>query len=332
VKLSDFDFYLPSELIAQTPEKLRDHSRLMVVDRQSGKIHHAQFHQLPRYLSHNPLMVFNNTRVLPAKIQGYKKGSKTPVEVLLVRETRPRLWEALVKGLKKIPAGTEFVFGGERLRLEYSGSLSDLLMDIARMPLPPYIRRNAEDNSRQLDRERYQTVYASQPGAIAAPTAGLHFTEELLGKIIEGGTETAYLTLHVGIGTFKPIRDETITGHVMESEHFHVPVDTWNRIYKAKQDSRTLLAVGTTSTRVLESISFDEPTREPISGETNRFIYPGYKFQTVNQLLTNFHLPKSTLFLLTCAFAGTELMKRAYDEAVQRKYRFFSYGDAMLIL
>ena len=349
MKLSDFDFDLPAELIAQTPQEIRDRSRLMVVDRNTGTIEHAEFHRLPRYLgSGRPLMVFNNTRVIPAKLIGCKKGTQHAVEMLLVREIEPQLWEALVKGLKKLRPGTEFVFGDGRLtavlenrkddkallRLNYSGDLSRLLEEVAHMPLPPYIRRNSGDSAdlRRLDRERYQTVYAAHPGAIAAPTAGLHFTKELLEKIEASEADTAFVTLHVGVGTFKPIHEENIGRHIMEEEEYHVPTDTWNRIYEAKREGRKVLAVGTTTTRVLESISVTAPAEDPVSGRTRRFIYPGYRFQTIDQLLTNFHLPKSTLYLMVCAFAGKELIQKAYREAVRQKYRFFSYGDAMLIL
>lgn len=320
----------------------------MIVCRETGEIRHDVFSNVPRYLSDRPLMAFNDTRVFPAKLVGHKKDTGRRVEVLMVREQRPSVWEVLLKGLGRMKIGAEFVFGegeltalledknGERgfLRFQRSGDLIPVLNRIGKPPLPPYIRRTLDDGEdiQEMDRERYQTVYAGKAGAIAAPTAGLHFTRELLEKIRSRYADTVTLTLHVGPGTFKPLRDEDIARHKMEKEYFHISADAWNRLLKAIEENQKILAVGTTATRVLESVEIASPTAKDISGWTDRFIYPGQKFKIVRQLLTNFHLPKSTLYLLVCAFAGKKLIEKAYGEAIRQKYRFFSYGDAMLIL
>ena len=348
IKLSDYDFELPQELIAQTPAPERDRSRLMVVNRQTGTLTHDVFANICKYLPDRPLMVFNDTRVLPVKLTGFKKPSGKPLEVLLVRERESTVWEALFKGLGSMKPGTELILGegaitatlkGREngrgiLKLSYQGELLPILDRAARMPLPPYIRRefDADTDLLAMDRSRYQTVYADKEGAIAAPTAGLHFTPELLKEIASGKADIAYLTLHVGAGTFSPIRAQNVLDHKMEKERFILAAKTWNLVVKAKMKGQKVLAVGTTATRALESLTFDSPIQEEVSGETDRFIYPGVEFKTVGHLLTNFHLPQSTLFLLVCAFAGTDLMRKAYQEAIREKYRFFSYGDAMLIL
>ncbi len=348
MKLSDYDFELPEELIAQKPMRQRDQSRLMIVDRQNATISHDVFKNIGNYLPHHPLMVFNDTRVIPAKVSGVKKGSGKQVEIILIQEQEPDVWEALTKGLAKMKPGAEFtlcdgaltaIFKGRNdnrglFELKYKGDLRSLLNKSARMPLPPYIRRDTPDNdeTRAMDGERYQTVYAAKEGAIAAPTAGLHFTPELLTDIRDRKADLAFLTLHVGIGTFLPIRAQDVRDHRMEKERFILSRETWNQVTGAKQRGQKVLAVGTTATRVLESLTFDAPTQKEVSGETEIFIYPGVEFRTIDQLLTNFHLPKSTLFLLVCAFSGTDLMRKAYQEAISKQYRFFSYGDAMLIL
>jgi S-adenosylmethionine:tRNA ribosyltransferase-isomerase len=348
MKLTDFDFELPEELIAQRPVLQRDQSRLMIVNRQTATISHDVFTNISKYLPHHPLMVFNDTRVIPAKVSGFKKDNGKQVEIILIREREPDFWEAMIKGLGKMKPGTEFILCGGALtaifkgrndnrglfQLKYKGELRSLLNKTASMPLPPYIRRETHDNeeTREMDGERYQTVYAAKEGAIAAPTAGLHFTPELLAEIGAGKADLAFLTLHVGIGTFLPIRAQDVRDHRMEKERFMLSRETWNLVTGAKERGQKVLAVGTTATRVLESLTFDAPTEKEVSGETGIFIYPGAKFGTVDQLLTNFHLPKSTLFLLVCAFAGTDLMRKAYREAISNHYRFFSYGDAMLIL
>lgn len=348
MKLTDFDFELPEELIAQKPVLQRDQSRLMIVNRETGAITHDIFTNIGKYLPHHPLMVFNDTRVIPAKVSGFKKDTGKQIELVLICEKEPDVWEALVKGLGKMNPGTELILCEGNLtailrgrndnrglfKLEYMGDLRSILNDQARMPLPPYIRRETRDNdeTHEMDRERYQTVYAAKEGAIAAPTAGLHFTPELLDEIGTGKADLAFLTLHVGIGTFLPIRAQDVRDHQMEKERFILSRETWNRVTGAKKRGQKVLAVGTTATRVLESLTFDAPAQQETAGETGIFIYPGVKFRTVDQLLTNFHLPKSTLFLLVCAFAGTDLMREAYREAVANQYRFFSYGDSMLIL
>lgn len=348
MKLSDYDFDLPQELIAQTPTERRDQSRLMVVDRKTSTITHDVFANICLYLPDHPLMIFNDTRVIPAKLPGLRKDTGKYIEIILIRETEPTIWEALVKGLGKMKAGTEFslcegaitaILQGREdnrgiLKLTYQGDLSSILDASARMPLPPYIRRNNHDSSELLamDRQRYQTIYAAQEGAIAAPTAGLHFTPELMDEIASEKADLAFLTLHVGVGTFMPIRDEEIRNHKMGWENYIIQKDTWNRLVSTKEQGQKILAVGTTATRVLESLSFDNQIQKDVTGGTEIFIFPGRKFNTVNHLLTNFHLPKSTLYLLVCAFSGDDLMLKAYQEAIHKKYRFFSYGDAMLIL
>ncbi|MFQ5717724.1 MAG: tRNA preQ1(34) S-adenosylmethionine ribosyltransferase-isomerase QueA, partial [Nitrospinales bacterium] len=327
------------------PAPVRDQSRLMVVNRETGSIEHDLFSNLPRYLAGRPLMAFNNARVIPARLTGWNKASGKLVELLLVREIDPKTWEVLAKGLAKLKEGSEFAFGDGGLtavltakrdgrgifQFSCDGDLSAALSQAGRAPLPPYIHRPPSSTMDSLDRERYQTVYAKTPGAIAAPTAGLHFTDYLLENIRSNYAEAVFLTLQVGAGTFQPIRTEEVVSHRMEKEFYRIPKDTWNRLADARANHRTILSVGTTTTRVLETASFSSPTQTDITGWADCFIYPGYEFKTAGQLLTNFHLPKSTLFLLVCAFAGKALMDRAYQAAVEGKYRFFSYGDAMFI-
>jgi S-adenosylmethionine:tRNA ribosyltransferase-isomerase len=348
MKLSDYDFNLPQELIAQIPSARRDQSRLMVVERASESITHDVFSNICQYLPNHPLMIFNDTRVIPAKLSGIRKDNGNNIDIILIRETEPGIWEALMKGLGRMKGGTEFslcdgaitaVLQGRAdnralLKLIYQGELGPILKQSAQMPLPPYIRRNDDDNPEitTMDRERYQTVYAANEGAIAAPTAGLHFTPELLDKIASGKADLAFLTLHVGVGTFMPIRVQDIPDHKMGWENYLIQKETWNKLVVSKNQGQKILAVGTTATRVLESLNFENQVQKDVTGGTEIFIYPGRKFNTVNHLLTNFHLPKSTLYLLVCAFSGDNLMQKAYQEAIDEKYRFFSYGDAMLIL
>ena len=348
LKLSDFDFDLPEKLIAQKPAKLRDRSRLMILDRKTGAIGHAVFSDLPHHLPAPSLMVFNDTKVIPAKLLGHLVNGGRAVEILLLRENNDDHWEALVKGLGKLKEGTEIKFGGEPLKatltarqddrailkLTCPGNLKQVLNRVATTPLPPYIHRStaAEENLTELDRKRYQTVFAKHAGAIAAPTAGLHFTPKLLESLDREGINCAFLTLHVGVGTFQPIRSEDIREHNMEAEPFHVPAETLKELVRARKRGQDIIAVGSTSTRVLESMNLDAVMEGDISGWTDRFIYPGQELKAVDRLLTNFHLPKSTLYLLVCAFAGKDLIERAYREAIGHNYRFFSYGDAMLIL
>jgi len=349
LKLKDFDFQLPETLIAQKPLNIRDQSKLMVIDRKSGSIKHEIFSRIPHLLPTQSLMVFNNTKVIPSKLNGHQIKSGRPVEILLIKKTSDEAqWESLIKGLKKIRLGTEMVFGNGELKavlirrhenkailkLIYDGNLDNVLNRIGKMPLPPYIRRKAnEDNGfYDQDKEKYQTIFACHPGAIAAPTAGLHFTPRIIESLNKKGIETASLTLHVGIGTFQPIRTETIIEHKMQPEQFYIPKETSKALINARKGLKKIVGVGSTVTRVLESVELNRLKPSRSSGWTNRFIYPGSKFKVVDHLLTNFHLPKSTLYLLVCAFAGKKLIMEAYEEAILKKYRFFSYGDAMLII
>jgi len=349
LKLKDFDFQLPESLIAQKPLNIRDQSKLMVIDRKSGSIKHEMFSRIPHLIPTQSLMVFNNTKVIPSKLNGHQIKNGRPVEILLIRETSDGAqWEALIKGLKKVRIGTEMGFGNGELKailtgrhenkailkLIYDGNLDNVLNRIGQMPLPPYIRRKAnEDNGLSgQDKKKYQTIFASLPGAIAAPTAGLHFTPRIIKSLNKKGIDTVHLTLHVGIGTFQPIRTETIIEHKMQPEQFYIPEETSKALTNARKDRKKIVGVGSTVTRVLESVELDSLLPSGTSGWTNRFIYPGSKFKEVDHLITNFHLPKSTLYLLVCAFAGKKLIKEAYKEAIIKKYRFFSYGDAMLII
>ena len=349
LKLKDFDFQLPESLIAQKPLNIRDQSKLMVIDRKSGSIKHEMFSRIPHLIPTQSLMVFNNTKVIPSKLNGHQIKNGRPVEILLIRETSDGAqWEALIKDLKKVRIGTEMGFGNGELKailtgrhenkailkLIYDGNLDNVLNRIGKMPLPPYIRRKAnEDNGLSgQDKEKYQTIFASHPGAIAAPTAGLHFTPRIIKSLNKKGIDTVHLTLHVGIGTFQPIRTETIIEHKMQPEQFYIPEETSKALTNARKDRKKIVGVGSTVTRVLESVELDSLLPSGTSGWTNRFIYPGSKFKEVDHLITNFHLPKSTLYLLVCAFAGKKLTKKAYKEAIIKKYRFYSYGDAMLII
>ncbi len=342
--LSDFDFDLPAELIAQKPLPRRGQSRLLVVDRKKQTITHDVFSNLGEHLKNAPLMVFNNTQVVPAKIFATLKG-KT-VSLILVQQISSGIWEVLMKG--KMKPGVQLNFhnsslvghfikrNAERAVIEFSSqqALEQYMEEHGRMPLPPYIHRKQEDSPATLeqDKKRYQTVYASQSGAIAAPTAGLHFTKGQLENLKCHLYGIAHLTLHVGPGTFKPIRTDDFSKHEMEAEAFRITPKNWNKLVDSKKKGRPILAVGTTSTRVLETQEFRNSIHKTKSGWTNCFIVPGWDFKNVDHLLTNFHLPKSTLFLLISAFAGEKLAKKAYKEAISRKYRFFSYGDAMLLL
>jgi len=349
LKLEDFDFQLPESLIAQKPLATRDQSKLMVLNRKSESIEHETFTRLSHLIPPQSLMVFNNTKVTPSKLNGFLVKDARPVEILLVRETtNENYWEVLIKGLSKIEPGTEMEFGNGELKailtgrqedkailkLLYNGQLNPILSRIAKMPLPPYIRRkiNEDGNLSNQDRERYQTIFARHPGAIAAPTAGLHFTPRIIESLDNKGIDTTYLTLHVGVGTFQPIRTENVIEHKMQAEQFYIPEDTSEALIEAKKNFQNIVAIGSTVTRVLESVKLATLQPGGTSGWTDRFIYPGQKFKTVDHMLTNFHLPKSTLYLLVCAFAEKKLVAEAYKQAIKRKYRFFSYGDAMLII
>jgi S-adenosylmethionine:tRNA ribosyltransferase-isomerase len=339
MKLSNFDYELPKDLIAQYPLKERHKAKLLVVNRANGSIEHRFFEDILSYLNKDDLLILNNTKVLACRLIG-RKATGGKVEVLLTRRKTGSIFECLIQP-SRTKTGEKIIFAEGKItgiisgRGEISFKLEDAnaIYKFGQVPLPPYIKREPED----LDKIYYQTVYAEKEGAIASPTAGLHFTEELLKEIASRGIDSAYITLHVGLGTFKPVKSDNITEHKMEPEYFNVPKNTQEKIENSRLDKKRIVAVGTTSLRALES--YANGVKE---GNTDLFIYPGYKFKLVGSLLTNFHLPKTTLFMLVCAFSaaggsdsgggGMELMKKAYEEAVAQKYRFYSYGDAMLII
>ena len=341
MKLSEFNYELPEELIAQTPIKKRDESRLMILNRKEQTIEHKKFKDIIEYLKPGDVLVRNNTKVIPARLYG-KKETGANVEFLLLNNIENDIWEAIVRPGNKLHVGTKVIFGDgileanileimpggtRKVEFKYQGIFNEILDKIGLMPLPPYIHETLKE------KDRYQTVYAKYEGSAAAPTAGLHFTPELLQKIEEKGIEIANVTLHVGIGTFRPVKEQTIEEHKMHSEHFYIKQEDVDKINKAKQERRRVIAVGTTSCRVLESIA-DEKTGmvKPIEDDTEIFIYPGYRFKCIDGLITNFHLPESTLLMLVSALAGKEYIMKAYKEAVKEKYRFFSFGDAMFIM
>lgn len=339
MKKSDFDFYLPEELIAQTPLEKRDSSRLLVLDKESGAIEHHHFYELPDYLNENDCLVLNNSRVLPARLIG-KRASGGAVELVLLRDLGEGRWECLSRPGRKTKPGTRLEFGGDELqaeveavveggnrivRFEYEGIFLEVLERLGKMPLPPYIKEELNDP------ERYQTVYSRELGSAAAPTAGLHFTPELLEKIAAKGVKICYVTLHVGLGTFRPVKEDDIEQHEMHSEFCIVPDETARIVTETKQNGGRVIAVGTTSCRTLESFAKSDGTLAPSSGWTDIFIYPGYSFKCIDALVTNFHLPESTLIMLVSALAGREHVLNAYNTAVEQRYRFFSFGDAMFI-
>lgn len=340
MKVSDFDFYLPEELIAQCPLKERDSSRFMVVDRNTGEIEHRVFHDVIDYLVPGDTIVLNNTRVLPARLIGEKEGTGGKIEFLLLKRIEGDKWECLAKPGKKAKVGAMFTFGEGKLKavvreigLEgnrviefiYDGIFEEILDELGQMPLPPYIHEKLDD------RERYQTVYSKEKGSAAAPTAGLHFTEDLLEKIREKGVNIAFVTLHVGLGTFRPVKVEAIDDHIMHSEYYELDEENAKIINDTKKRGNRVIAVGTTSTRTLETIGSKDGEVRAQSGWTDIFIFPGYKFNIVDALITNFHLPESTLIMLVSALAGKENIMNAYKKAVEEKYRFFSFGDSMFI-
>ena len=343
MKVSDLNYDLPKELIAQHPMEKRDESRLMVLHRDTKQIEDKTFKDVIDYLEPGDCLVRNNTKVIPARLYGkiVGKTSEKLVEFLLLKQLENDNWEVMVRPGKKLREGVKVDFGdgllhaeilevmenGDRLvHFEYDGIFNEILDKIGLMPLPPYI------TERLKDKDRYQTVYAKYDGSAAAPTAGLHFTEELLEKIKEKGIEIANVTLHVGIGTFRPVKVENIEEHHMHSEHYYIKQEDVDKINKAKREGHRIIAVGTTSCRVLESIAKDNGEVEPTEGDTSIFIYPGYKFKCIDCLITNFHLPESTLIMLVSSLATKEFIMEAYNKAVEEKYRFFSFGDAMLIL
>lgn len=340
MKTSDFDYDLPEELIAQHPAEKRDHSRLLVMNKYTGATEHRVFKDIVDYLHAGDVLVINNTKVMPARIFGTKEGGSATIEVLLLKrdETLPNTWEVLVHPGKRAKVGTIINFGDGRLKAEvidntsagrkvtfhFEGIFEEILEELGTMPLPPYIHEQLEDQS------RYQTVYAKVDGSAAAPTAGLHFTTELLETLRQKGVEIEEVLLHVGLGTFKPVNEEDIEDHEMHSEYYEISEETAVRINKAKEEGRRIISVGTTSTRALESAAKDGKLVSG-SGWTNIFIYPGYEWQIVDGLITNFHLPKSTLMMLVSALSSREHILNAYKEAVAQRYRFFSFGDAMFI-
>lgn len=340
MKTSDFNFNLPEELIAQHPLEKRDTSRLMVLDKATGEIEHKHFYDVLNYLNSGDTLVLNNTRVLPARLIGEKENTGGKIEFLLLKRIEGDKWECLAKPGKRAKIGTIFTFGEGKLKCKvvdiveegnrviefiYDGIFEQVLDELGEMPLPPYITERLED------RERYQTVYSKEKGSAAAPTAGLHFTEELLQKVKEKGVNIAYVTLHVGLGTFRPVKVDDVNEHVMHSEFYHLEEEDAKIINDTKKNGGKIISVGTTSTRTLETIGDENGMVRAQSGWTNIFIYPGYEFKVVDKLITNFHLPESTLIMLVSALAGKEKVMNAYNEAVKEKYRFFSFGDSMII-
>lgn len=343
--LSLFDYRLPPERIAQYPAERRDASRLLVLDRATGRWEDRVFGDLPDLLRSGDLVAVNDSRVIPARLMGHRTPGGAPVELLFVRAVEPRRWEALARPAKRCRPGAVLGIGNGQVRVrvvataregrrivevEGGGSVREILDQHGVPPLPPYIARHRKPG--QEDWERYQTVYATHDGSVAAPTAGLHFTQELLERLRGKGVEFQALTLHVGPGTFRPIRSAHVEGHRMEAEEVAIAPRAAEAINRAKADRRRVIAVGTTTCRALESAADEEGTVRPLSGPTDLYIYPGYRFRVTDALLTNFHLPRSSLLLLVCAFAGRELVLEAYRHAVESGYRFYSYGDAMLIL
>lgn len=339
MKVEEFNYELPKELIAQTPYDKRDEARLMVLDRENKTIEHKVFKDVLEYLNPGDCLVINDTKVIPARIYG-KKDTGANVEFLLLKNLENDEWEAMVRPGNKLKVGSKVEFGegilkaeilevmpggNRKVKFEYDGIFNEILDQIGLMPLPPYITETLKDKN------KYQTVYAKYEGSSAAPTAGLHFTEELLQKIKEKGVEIAKVTLHVGIGTFRPVKVENVEEHEMHSEHFYIKAEEAEKINKAKKNGNKIIAVGTTSCRVLESVADENGFVKEIEGDTSIFIYPGYKFKCIDNLITNFHLPESTLIMLVSSLAGKDFIMQAYNEAVKEKYKFFSFGDAMII-
>lgn len=340
MKTSDFKFDLPQELIAQVPIEDRASSRLMVLDKETGNVEHKVFRDVIEYLNPGDCLVLNNTRVIPARLIGEKLETGGKIEFLLLKRTEEDTWQALVKPGKRAKVGTKFSFGNGKLigevvdlsdegsriiKFHYDGIFEEILDELGNMPLPPYI------TARLDEKERYQTVYSKHNGSAAAPTAGLHFTEELLNKIKEKGVDIAFVTLHVGLGTFRPVKVDDVLNHKMHSEYYMVSQEAANKINRAKESGNNVICVGTTSCRTIESACNEDGKMEETSGWTEIFIYPGYKFKVLDKLITNFHLPESTLIMLVSAICGKDNVLNAYNEAVKERYRFFSFGDAMII-
>lgn len=340
MRTDDFDFDLPEELIAQHPIVKRDQSKMMVVDRENGDICHRRFCDIIDYLNKGDVLVLNDTKVIPARLIGEKIDTGAHIELLLLKNIKKDIWECLVKPAKRVKVGTIISFGNDLLKAKcveigdegirilefiYEGLFYEILDRLGTMPLPPYIREKLNDKN------RYQTVYAKNIGSAAAPTAGLHFTEELLKSIKNKGVEICYVTLHVGLGTFRPVNVTDVTKHKMHSEYYTMSSKTADTLNKAKLENRKIIAVGTTSTRTLETIVTKYKKFKECSGWTDIFIYPGYDFKAIDSLITNFHLPKSTLIMLVSAFCSKDIIMKAYNEAIKNKYRFFSFGDSMFI-
>lgn len=340
MKTSDFNYYLPKELIAQTPLKDREKSRMMLLDKKTGKTENEIFENIGKYLKKGDTLVLNDTKVMPARIFGHREQKEEMIEVLLLKQNDGDKWQCLVKPGKKMKIGTEIIFDENLLRanvidiledgqrvieFKYDGIFNEILDKLGTMPLPPYITEKLEDKS------MYQTVYCKNLGSAAAPTAGLHFTKELLNQIEESGINIVYVTLHVGLGTFRPVKVDDVTKHEMHSEYFVIDEKACKIINETKKQGGRVIAVGTTSCRVLESATDENGIIHPMAKETKIFIYPGYKFKMLDALITNFHLPESTLIMLVSALAGKENIMKAYDKAVKEKYRFFSFGDCMFI-
>ncbi|MBS1385286.1 MAG: tRNA preQ1(34) S-adenosylmethionine ribosyltransferase-isomerase QueA, partial [Flavonifractor sp.] len=338
MKTADFDFYLPEELIAQTPLERRDASRLLVLDKNTGARRHMHFYDLPALLRPGDCLVLNDSRVLPARLVGHRVPGGGAAEVLLLIDRGDKVWECLVRPGRRLKPGARISFGdgaltaevlevcegGNRLvRFDYEGIFLEKLEQLGKMPLPPYIKQELEDP------ERYQTVYSRAVGSAAAPTAGLHFTRALLEQVREMGVKVCYVTLHVGLGTFRPVKEDEITDHEMHAEYCMIPAETAETINRTKQTGGRVICVGTTSCRTIESWASEDGTLRESAGWTNIFIYPGYRFKALDGLITNFHLPESTLIMLVSALAGREQVLAAYQEAVEQRYRFFSFGDAM---
>jgi len=339
--VSDFDYDLPEELIAQTPLLERPASRLLVLNKETGAIAHKRFCDILSYLEPGDCLVLNNTRVIPARLFGEREDTKAPVEFLLLSQKDGDVWDVILKPGKKCKPGHIISFGDGRLKAEileitdggnrlvrfhYDGIFNEILSELGEMPLPPYIHEKLQD------RDRYQTVYAKHDGSAAAPTAGLHFDEALLDTVRKKGIKLAFVTLHVGLGTFRPVKADKVTEHLMHSEYYQMDEETAELINSTKREGKKVICVGTTSTRVVESIADENGFVKAACGDTNIFIYPGYQFKCLDGLITNFHLPKSTLIMLVSALAGKEHVLSAYNEAVREQYRFFSFGDAMLIV
>ena len=340
MRTEDFNYYLPEELIAQTPLAERDSSKLMILDRKTGEIKHETFHNIINYLDENDVLVLNDTKVMPARIIGQKKDTGAIIELLLLKNIEDDNWEVLAKPAKRIKVGSVISFGDNELTAEcisvgeegvrtikfkYSGIFYEVLDKLGSMPLPPYIKEKL------ADKDRYQTVYAKNIGSSAAPTAGLHFTRELLDRIANKGIKICYITLHVGLGTFRPVNVDDIKTHKMHSEFYSITKEVADILNDAKKNGKRIVSVGTTSTRTLETVMTKYGKFVETSGWTDIFIYPGYKFKAIDAQITNFHLPKSTLIMLVSAFATKEIILKAYEEAVKNNYRFFSFGDSMFI-